>query len=182
MSIFKEPEMQLLVQCSDNLQKDYFSGETIWEGSPFEWIEQKSSSTKGAIGKRLISKYLTHKGFNTQHSPGHGADRIIAGKRTSIKTSYLWEGGEYRFQQIRDQDYDFVLCFGISPFDAHCWVIPKQIIMDKWNTGEIASQHRGEEGRDTSWFAVNPRTPPEWIKEWGGSLNETVAKIAEIIG
>ena len=182
MSNIKDPEAQLLAEHSEALQEDYLDEETIWEESPFGWIQQKPSSTKGAIGKRLISNYLSRKGFSIYDSPGHEADRVIAGKRAAIKTSYLWGGGEYRFQQIRDQDYDFVLCLGISPFDVHCWVIPKQVIIDKWDSGEIPSQHLGEEGRDTAWFAISPRTPPEWIKEWGGSLTEAVAKIIEITG
>ena len=178
----EDHEMRLLVQCSEDLQKDYTDKETIWEESPFKWIQMESSGTKGAIGKRLISSYLSRKGFNVSDSPGHESDRVIADKRAAIKTSYLWGGGEYKFQQIRDQDYDFVLCLGISPFDVHCWIIPKQVIIDKWDSGEIPSQHLGDEGKDTAWLTVNPRTPPEWIREWGGSLTEAVAKITEITG
>lgn len=180
MPNIKDPEMQLFVQCSEDLRRDHLDEETIWTGSAFEWIQQKPSSTKGAIGKQLISSYLIHKGFDVKPSPGRGADRVIAGKRFAIKTSHLWEGGEYRFQQIRDQDYDFLLCLGISPSGVHCWIIPKQVIIDKWNSGEIQSQHRGEEGRDTAWFAIDPSAPPKWIEEWGGSLDEVVAKITEV--
>ena len=182
MSSTKDSEIQLFMQYSNALQENYPARKTIWEESPFGWIQQKSSSTRGAIGKKLISNYLTRKGFDVHQSPGRGADRIIADKRVAIKTSCLWKKGIYKYQQIRDQDYDFVLCLGISPFDVHCWVIPKRVIMDKWHSGEIQSQHLGEKGGDTCWFTVNPRTPPEWIEEWGGSLIEVVDKISEITG
>ena len=176
----KDPEVQLFVQCSDALQEDYPAKKTIWKGSPFEWIQRKPSSTKGAIGKKLISNYLTRKGFDVYHSPGSEADRVIADKRVAIKTSCLWKSGKYRFQQIRDQDYDFVMCLGISPSDVHCWVFPKQLMIEKWDSGEISSQHLGEKGRETSWFPINPRALPEWIAEQGGSLTEAVNKIIEI--
>lgn len=54
--------------------------------------------------------------------------RIIAGRRVEIKFSTLWESGLYTFQKIRDQNYEFVVCLRISPFDAHCWVISKSLI------------------------------------------------------
>ena len=38
----------------------------------------------------------------------------------------------YKFQQLRDQNYEFAICLGISPFSAHCWVLPKAEIMDRW--------------------------------------------------
>ena len=161
----------------ENLDK-----ERIWAGSPFEWIQQKSPSAKGKIRRRLITKYLTLKGFDVTRSSNRGANMIIAGKLVETKTSSLWKGGIYKFQQLRDQDYDFVLCLGISPLDVHCWAIPKRVIMDKWYSGEIPSQHLGQEGIDTAWLSINPHTPPEWIKEWGGSLAKAVTKIIEITG
>lgn len=177
-----DSETELLMQYSQFLRRDYPNEEAIWEGSPFAWIQNRSSRQKGAIGEKLISGYLALKGFDVTRSPGTDSNRVIAGKFVAIKMSSLWEGGEYKFQQIRDQNYDCILCLGISPFDVHCWVIPKQVIMDKWHSGEISSQHLGQEGSDTAWLSIKPRTPPKWVREWGGSLAEAVAKIIEITG
>lgn len=182
MTTIRDPEVELLAQCSQTLRKDYPDKETMWEGSPFAWFQNRPSRQKGAIGEKLISGYLALKGFDITRSPDADADRIVAGKRAEIKLSSLWDGGTYKFQQLRDQNYDFVLCIGVSPFDAHCWAIPKQVIMDKWRSGEISSQHRGRGGTDTAWLDINPLSPPEWIKEWGGTLARTVDKIAEITG
>ena len=95
------------------------------------------SRKKGKIGEELASKYLEKKGFRVTRSPDVEADRIIAGKRAEIKMSTLWEGGFYKFQQLRDQNYDFAICIGISPFDVHCWVLPKDV-----NLGQVA-EYRG---------------------------------------
>ena len=43
---------------------------------------------------------------------------------------------------------------GIAPFNAHCWIVPKSIMMEKWRSGEIRSQHGGSTGRDTAWLTV----------------------------
>jgi hypothetical protein len=45
---------------------------------------------------------------------------LINGHRVEIKFSTLWQEGIYNFQQIRDQNYEYAVCLGISPFEAHC--------------------------------------------------------------
>lgn len=187
MPLIKDLEVKSLAEYSEALQKDYQGKKkTVWEKSPFGWLlSGPSSREKGAIGEELISLYLKHKGFNISRSPDSEADRVVAGKRAEIKMSTLWKNGSYTFQQIREQNYDFVICLGVSPFDAHCWAIPKQVIIDKWHNDEvkeIRGQHGGGKGTDTAWLQFNPQFPPEWIKEWGGSLAEGVHKIAEITG
>ena len=182
MPEIEDSEVQLLAGCSITLREQHPDREAIWKGSPFAWIEKRPSRQKGAIAEKLISGYLALKGFDIIRSPDTEADRIIANKRAEIKTSFLWGNQTYKFQQLRDQNYDFALCLGISPFDACCWVIPKQIIMEKWRSGEIIPQHGGSSGTDTAWFSVAPQSPPEWIDEWGGRLAEAVEKIIEITG
>lgn len=136
---------------------------------------------KGKIGEELVSGYLVEKGFDVVRSTDVEADRIIAGKRAEIKMSTLWENGSYKFQQLRDQNYDFAICIGISPFDVHCWVLPKDLILDKWrNTGEISSQYREGQGSDTAWLSVNPDAIPDWLTQWGGTLSSAVRLIASL--
>ena len=94
--------------------------------------------------------------------------------------STLWKSGLYKFQQLRDQNYEFAVCLGISPFDAHCWVLPKQEILDRWRAGDIPSQHGGADGNDTAWLSVSPEEAPEWLHEWGGRLSGAVRLIAKI--
>lgn len=84
-------------------------------------------------------------------SPDSDADRNIAGTRAEIKFSTLWKSGVYKFQQLRDQNYQVAVCLGIGPFDAHCWAIPKTFIMQNWGKAEgLTPQHGGARGPDTA--------------------------------
>jgi hypothetical protein len=75
--------------------------------------------------------------------------------------------GNYRFQQIRDQNYDFAICLGLSPFDAHCWTIPKAELMQS-------------EGRDTSWLTINPADAYVWLGTFGGRLGDAARVLARL--
>ena len=184
MKRIHDPEVRTLATYSLSLQNDYkdpLAG--TWRGSPFDWIRRTSSARrKGAIGERLVAGYLACKGFDVTRSPDAEADRIIAGKRAEIKMSTLWDSGSYRFQQLRDQAYEFVVCLGISPFDAHCWALPKSEIMKHWRAGDIASQHGGSRGQDTAWIEVNPDDVPSWLAKHGGRLTDAVTSISKITG
>ncbi len=95
----------------------------------------------------------------------------------------FWKAGSYKFQQLRDQDYEFAVCLGVSPFDAHCWVIPKSVIMGQWGEGNgLESQHGGRVGTDTAWLSVRPGHEPEWLNECGGRLAGAAVLIAKITG
>jgi hypothetical protein len=99
-------------------------------------------------------------------SPDSDADRIIEGQRTEVRFSTLWRNGLYVFQQIRDQNYDALICLGVAPFDAHAWVFTKdQIPFDR-----LPHQHGGNRGRDTWWMQINPADPPDWTRGQSGRL------------
>lgn len=176
-----DPEVEILATYSQVLQSDYEeSDDASWRGSPFNWIRARPSRQRGTIGEKMVAGYLACKGFDVTRSPDTEADRIVAGCRAEIKMSTLWKSGLYKFQQLRDQDYKFAVCLGISPFDAHCWVLPKREIIERWRVGDIPSQHGGAEGNDTAWLSVNPSEAPEWLHEWGGRLSDAVRLVAEI--
>ena len=178
-----DPEIKRLARYAARLHLKHKDRYKNWEGSPFSWILNMPSRTRGKIGEDLVSAYLEKKGFSVVCSPDSEADLIINGKRVEIKLSTLWKSGVYKFQQLRDQNYKFVVCLGLSPFDVHCWVIPKDVIMDKWKKGIIRSQHGGRAGRDTAWIQTDPEgNSCEWIKDYGGSLLSAVSLIAELTG
>lgn len=182
MTMISDPEVSLLAKASSELARSYQKADDdAWKGSPFEWIKVRPSRQKGAVGEKLFAGYLEANGFDVSRSPDSEADRIINGKRVEVKMSMLWESGKYKFQQIRDQNYDFLACLGISPFDAHCWAIPKSQIMQMWHDGKISSQHGGVKGRDTAWISVNPKSAPEWLQIYGGKLSESINSINRIV-
>lgn len=177
----RDAEVQLLASIAAAIENDYRSGATDWVHSPFGWIKTLPSRSAGAVFEALVAGWCAAKGLDVMRSPDSDADRVIAGLRAEIKGSTLWRNGSYKFQQLRDQNYRIAVCIGISPFDAHCWVIEKTTIMELWSAGVISSQHGGASGSDTAWVTVNPDKPPEWLRPLGGTLTEGFERIQSII-
>jgi hypothetical protein len=167
-----DPEVELLATLAGTMRDDYVSkAEEMWDGSPFQWITQRPSRQIGTIGERLVSGWAAAKGYDVVRANNSDADRIIEGHRIEIKYSRLWtDNHQYKFQQIRDQDYDYVFCLGVSPFDAHAWFIPKAEV--SFNRPGLTHQHGGQDGSDTRWLSFTASDPPSWLNEYGGTLGE----------
>ena len=161
-----------LVGIASAIRAEYEEGTDPWEGSPLAWIPTRQSRQRGKIGEQLLAGWCVANGLAV--TPAHSSqfDRVIHGYRVEIKASTLWQGGFYKFQQIRDQEYDLVMCLGISPLDAHCWVLPKRLLY-QYVIGHMG-QHGGRGARDTDWLTVDPTSPPEWLLPWGGTLSEAL--------
>lgn len=179
----KNPEVRILAGISQALQAEYLSENREWEGSPFAWIKTRPSRQVGAIGEKLVAGWLAARGFNVIRAGDSDADRVVENKRVEIKFSTLWANGGYKFQQLRNQRYDLAVCLGISPFDTHCWIIPKEDVIRLWKVEhKIASQHGGQDGADTAWIDVRPNEAPEWLKQYGGSLPDAIFALSTITG
>lgn len=170
-----DPEVLLLASIAASLEADYPSQQDDWAASPFGWIKRQPSRTVGKIGEQLVSGWCAARGFDVTRAPNSDSDRVIGGLLTEIKFSTLWKGGFFKFQQLRDQRYDIAVCLGLSPFDAHCWIVPKAVLFDQ--PEGVQPQHGGQSGTDTMWLQVNPRQSPMWLHEWGGSLAEAYAAL-----
>ncbi len=164
------PEFELLASAAKFIKHEFDKDAATWAGSPFEWILTLPSASKGKLGKRLVYQWCAVKGLSIDNSPDSEADMLINGHRVEIKFSTLWEANIYKFQQIRDQNYEYAVCLGISPFEAHCWVISKRIL--KRHVIGHLGQHTGSAGQETAWFAVNPNSPLDWLTDCGGSLDQ----------
>lgn len=179
----KDPDVRTLAGISQALQGEYQSENQEWMGSPFAWIKTRPSRQVGAIGEKLVAGWLAARGFNVTRAGDSDADRVVEGKRVEIKFSTLWANGGYKFQQLRDQNYDVAVCLGVSPFDAHCWVIPKDDVIRLWKVDhKIASQHGGQDGADTAWIDVRPDQIPDWLRQYGGSLSAAMSALSKITG
>lgn len=172
-----DSEVELLAEIAADLKPDEADSEQ-WAGSPFDWLKLGiPSRTKGSIAEKVIARYFAKKGFDVVKSPDKQADRIIENVRVEIKFSTLWTDNEaYRFQQLRDQNYEVAICLGLSPFDAHCWVLPKEIVMRAWRKKwqGCGSQHGGAGGKDTAWLSVSPPEVHDWLVPYGGTLSQAV--------
>ena len=165
-----DPETRVLAGLAESLREDY-EGEEVdaWAGSPFAWIKRRPSRQVGAIGEKLVAGWCATKEFDVVRSPNSDADRIIEGHRVEIKFSTLWASGGYKFQQVRDQDYDYLFCIGVAPFESHAWIIPKSVLY-KYVIG-VTGQHTGAGGSDTAWIGFQASDPPDWIRPYGGTLS-----------
>jgi hypothetical protein len=164
------PDFNLLASAATYIKPEFDKAKSPWNGSPFEWATKLPSGSKGKLGKRLVYQWCAIKGLSIDSSPDSDADMLINGHRVEIKFSTLWEIGIYKFQQIRNQNYEYAVCLGVSPFEAHCWVISKKILKEHV-IGHLG-QHTGAKGQDTAWLTVNPQNPPEWLSNCGGKLED----------
>ncbi len=175
-----DPDVQLLAAIAGTLKADYvLDGEPDpWTGSPFAWIRNLPSRRRGKIGEQLVAGWCAAKGLDVTASRDSQADRVIGGWRVEIKFSTLWASGVYKFQQIREQDYDHLVCLGISPFDAQAWLISKEVL--RQHVIGHTPQHVGARGTDTFWLSFRPAEPPQWLAECGGTLARTYGLLRAI--
>jgi hypothetical protein len=175
-----DPEVQMLASIASVLRDDYIreGAADPWAGSPFAWIRTLPSRQVGKIGEQLVSGWSAAKGLDVTASPDSEADRIIAGHRVEIKFSTLWASGVYKFQQLRDQNYEYAICLGISPFDAHCWIIPKALL--HLHVIGHTPQHTGRGGTDTFWLSFPAIKPPLWLQPTGGTLSAAFSELQRV--
>ena len=166
---YQRESFERLAQISVALKGEYEeAADEAWMGSPFDWIRIEPSRRKGKIGEQLVERWFSSLGYETSAPPNSDCDLVIESARIEVKFSTLWQNGQFKFQQIRDQEYDFVVCLGVSPQDAHMWVLPKHVLQGQ--PEGVAPQHGGAAGRDTLWLDVRVDAPHEWLSEYGGSL------------
>ena len=89
----------------------------------------------------------------------------------------------FRFRPPGDQNYDSAVFLGLSPFDTHCWAVPKEELVSRWadlNTSELVAQHGGSERKDIAWLSFPHDAPPAWLAPFGGGLRDGLASIARL--
>lgn len=166
--------VQRLAELWASVRKEYPETDyEVWEESPFRELKfEPSSSRKGAFAKRLVERWCKDRGFDVAAADGDGFDRRVQGYRFQIKFSTEWEQGFYKFQQIRNETYDYLFCLGVAPQAAHAWVISKEAAF-----GNCEGQHTGSKGTETRWFQCEPASPPDWLLGCGGTLEEAAAAL-----
>lgn len=169
-----------LTEIASRLEREFIPSDEAWNESPFGWIKSRPSRTVGAIFESIVDAWIADNGMRVRRTGDSNADRMVERIRVEIKGSTLWKNGSYKFQQIRDQDYDLIICLGISPFEAHVWVIPKETIPNLWEAGVIKGQHTGQAARDTGWITVSPKDPPPLLVPPFGDLAAAIEMIRSI--
>lgn len=157
------PDFEMLASLAMYIRNDIEVQTEVWESSPFSWVTQLPAAKKGKLGRNLIASWCAAKGLTIAYPKDTKANLIINGYRIATKFSTLWSEGSYKFQQIRDAGYDYLICLGISPSDAHCWVFNRDYIVDK-----AKPQHKGAD----FFLTINPEKLPDWACIGGGRLDE----------
>jgi site-specific DNA-methyltransferase (adenine-specific) len=159
-------EFVMFATTSSYLREYLEDANNLWENSPFEWALKLAPRKKGKLGGKLVASWLAGKGLPIDTSKDASETVAINGYKIAIKFSTLWGTNIYKFQQIRNTGYEYVLCLGISPFDVHCWVFDKKYALE-----HATKQHKGG-AKSEYWITIDPKKPPEWTLKHGGSLNE----------
>jgi len=131
-------------------------------------VLQLPARKKGKLGGKLVASWCSSQGLFPERGGDSSEALVFNGIRYAIKFSTLWTSGIYKFQQIKSKGYDYLICLGISPFEAHCWVFKKDYAIEHGKP-----QHKGANGAEY-WISINPKAIPEWAKDYGGSLDQAL--------
>jgi len=150
-----------------------------WEGSPFDWFRKKPSATKGRIGRDLVSGLIEAAGYPPSRQ---GTTIKVGSKLIRVKTSLMWGAGDFKFEQLRDNDYDFVFCLGLYPMTSYGWLVPKEELIVDGNMQDregLTPQHGGMSGTEDFWLTVNVANIPDWLAPYGGTTEMVLKVIAK---
>tara|TARA_B110000858_G_C17536816_1_gene351739 strand:- start:16 stop:537 length:522 start_codon:yes stop_codon:yes gene_type:complete len=127
--------------------------------SEFLTLKNLSSKAKGAKFEQIVEEMLELKGHEVTGSKiGSDADRCVDGEHIEIKGSFMWKGTDtFRFQQIRDQNYEFVVFLFVYPTHISLKAAYKQDVMsfitETNSKGEfIHNQHGGKKVNSGTYF------------------------------
>lgn len=143
-----------------------------WEDSPVKFIHTLPPATKGSLGRKIAEFWAQNNGYEARIEYVDKQHYVlIDGCRFQVKMSTPWDTGTYRFQQIRDTDFDCGFFIGVSAHDIHVWIIPKEVL-DTHVIGSLG-QHTGQDASDTWWLEVNVNAVPAWLEEYGAQLSDS---------
>jgi hypothetical protein len=153
------------------------AGDDPWEHSKFRWIRELQSRRRGKAGELVVTNWLRSEGFEVGRSTSSDSDRSVGLHQVEIKLSTLWDTGQFVFQQLRDQDYRYVILLGITPNEARIWVLPKAVAMR-----HSTPQHTGASGAETRWLSFDAANPPAWITPYGGNTDQALVAVKKYLG
>lgn len=145
-----------------------------WVGSPYASLRDLKPIPKSKTARSMLVSWLASIGIvATAHNAWGNTALILPGNRLAVvKCSMRWHEGSYRFQQIRDWEYEAALLLGISPEQAHLWIVPRAVLL-----AHSVPQHAAYSRMLTFPADAHPR----WLRQYGGSLEEAEAILADAV-
>lgn len=133
-----------------------------WADSPYAWVKQLPSASRGRAGVALVHRWSRTNGFDVTGRREKGHDLVAGTERLEVKMSTLWASGDYTFQAVRDTGYDTLVLLGISPHHVHLWAVPRE-----------AALSNVDRTTGNGWITVPAASPPDWLAGYGGSPAHT---------
>ena len=176
-----------IAKISGALNKENEEKEKIWEDSCFLPIRKAyTGKRRGEILSKLILTFIKLQGFDVKlRGNTHNLSSVIVignnDKKMQVKTSMLSTQDSYMFQQIRkEDDFDALIFFGVSPRNAHWWIINRGEIIDaqsgEWEKKEkLNFQH----GKANKIITFNIQRVPGWLAPLGGNLDKGLRVFSE---
>jgi 16S rRNA G966 N2-methylase RsmD len=168
-NISMQSDFLMLASTASYLQQDLEEVNDLWKDSPFEWILQLPPRSKGKLARKLVTTWCLNNNLPIVKTSESSETLIINEVTYAVKFSTLWKSRIYQFQQIKVDGPEKILCFGISPFEAHCWILEKskvQIFGKK--------QHKGAQDAEY-WVEIDPSHQEEWLLDAGGTLSKALS-------
>lgn len=162
----------LIAELGEAIRPEIKQPPNPYAGSRFQWMRPKAPATKGLIARRIVRLWAERAGLEIADRLNSEHDFLINGSKIVVKLSMLWSGTSIRFQQLKDQDYEYVCLLGLEPHAVRLWVVPKGEALRKGRP-----QHAG--GDDTTWIQFKAGSPPSWLSSYGGSLEKARSLLDE---
>lgn len=141
---------------------------SMYDNGPYAKFQKLSSRRKGAVFEKIFEELMISFGATLMKNKSSGHDRTfdINGKvvRFEVKGSFVWgntlKNGSVKWQQIRDQDYDVIVCIMVLPTEIKFYCATKADIMqfvDRQIDGKWPyNQHRGNAVQSGTYFIQTP--------------------------
>ena len=123
----------------------------------------------------IVRDWCTAAGYTCAASPSSDADLVVDGVRVEVKLSCEWANGTFRFQQLRDQEWDVLVAVGVQPDQVKLWVL------DKATALELATgQHTGSGAAETSWLCWPAAAAPAETGSVTGDQKVAAKRFAQL--
>ena len=146
-----------------------FPQDSAWKDSPFAWIRSLPPASKGVVGRAIASSLLQANGLTVY---ARRTQLRVNAQGILVRVALMWKEGILKFQNVREPNFDHVLCIGLCPNEALAWLIPKDEV---WQNGTvrtdragITAQHKGAD----AWLSITLNNIQPWLKQYGGTLDE----------
>lgn len=149
-----------------------------WSNSPFSFlIPEMTIKDIGKFGEALLIRFGQEQGYNICSAEINNDvfDVWLNDIPVEVKFATQAESGSFIANQIRDQAYQYVIVFALTPTEVVYWVFTKD---EAWSLGSW--QHGTNEVKDTKMLSLRPtgkRKNKFSSYQVGNSLTDVVARI-----